>query len=647
MTIIRKIALCAAAVCLASCVDDFLEARTESSFTDAAVFSDPTLATGAVMGIYESINYNSFNGRLWPYHGYNNDTERHLASTSGVTPAQNDSHSAYAVYKYAETDNYFGDAFSYAMIAVERANNCIEGLRTYGDTEHDAELAYLLGEALFLRAWIYYELVGLWGNIPARFESLSNENLYLGRADRDVIWKQLLADLREAAERMPWPGEGMTATVLRPNRAAAKALRARIALAAGGYAYHLYGELNTPCLSRDPELTVEKTYTIARDECRDIIRHEGSGFVLEQDFSKIFKDNCAVRVAAGGEALWELPFKYNQRGNWMVAAGVYHRGAGGSGTIAADSDPYTSVYMGGTMGVVPTLYYDFDPQDRRRDISVVPFRWADGVQELTRPTMMTAGKLRAEWKDPARPKFSANANDGITPIVLRYADVLLMFAEADNELNGGPTDEAKQALQRVRERAFGTSQAAYVAAVSASKTDFLGAVQEERRLEFVGEMIRKQDLIRWNLLKTNMDRVKQQMRDLRTLSGAYADVPAYVFWKFRSDDPAEREIVWYGLDRGQTAPGIEGQQIVDPAALEAWMKAGGWKNWNPAGNAKPAPAEPALWITPSADSGYLTDDYIEAQYYADPDRRQDMPLPSSVIMNSQGALDNASLGYTN
>lgn len=646
MTTLHKIALCALGLCLTSCLNDFLDAKTESSFTADAVFSDPTLAEGAIMGIYESINRNSFNGRLWPYHGYNNDTERHLSSTSGVTAAQNDTHSAYAVYKYSETDNYFGDAFSYATIAIERANDCIHGLRTYADTENDPAMAYLLGEALFLRAWIYYELVGLWGNIPARFEPLSNENLYLGRSDRDVIWKQLLADLQEAAQLMPWPGEALTSTVLRPNRAAAKALRARIALTAGGYAYHLYGEMNTAQLSNDPELTVEKTYTIARDECREIIANEGSGFILEEDFAKIFKDNCAVKVSAGGEALWELPFKYNSRGNWMVAAGVYHRGPAGSGTISTDADPYTSVYMGGTMGVVPTLYYDFDVNDKRRDISVVAFRWADGYQELTRPSMMTCGKLRAEWKDTSLPKFSANANDGITPIILRYADVLLMFAEAENQLNG-PTDEAKNALQRVRERAFGTSQDEYIAQVSGSRDDFLKAIQEERRFEFVGEMIRKQDLIRWNLLKTNMDKVKQAMRDLRTLSGDYADVPAYVFWKYKSNEPGEREIVWYGLNRGETAPGTEGQQVTDQTALNAWMKAGGWQNWNPSGNTSTAPATPSLWITSSTTSGYLSDEYIEAQYYTDPDRKLDMPLPSSVIMNSQGALNNAVLGYSN
>lgn len=645
MTFLKNILILAVAVSMSSCLNEFLESKAESSTDDSVIFSDPTLATGAVMGIYESINYNSFNGRLWAYHGYNNDTERHLSSTSGVTPSQNDSHSAYAVYKYSATDNYFGDAFSYAMIAVERANNCIDGLRTYGDTDNNAAMAYLLGESLFLRAWIYNELVALWGNIPARFSSLSNDDIYLGRADRDVIWKQLLADLEEASRLMPWPGQGVTASVLRPNRAAAKALRARIALQAGGYAYHLYGELNTACLSNDPELTVEKTYTIARDECRDIIAAEGTGFILENDFSKIFKDNCAAKVNAGGEPLWELPFKYNSRGNWMVAAGVYHRGPGGSGTISSGADPWTEVYMGGTMGVVPTIYYDFDVKDKRRDVSVAAFRWADGRQELTRPSMMTGGKLRAEWSDPSRGKFSANANDGITPIVLRYADVLLMFAEAENQLEG-PTAAAQQALLRVRERAFDDSQATYLTQAIAEH-GFLKVIQDERRLEFVGEMIRKQDLIRWNLLKTNMDQVKQDMYDLRTLSGSYTDVPAYVFWKYKSADKDEREIVWYGLNRGEVAPGIEGQSITDQATLDKWMKAGGWKNWNPNGNASVPPAAPSLWITSSPTSGYLSDAFIEAQYYANPDQKLDMPLPTSVIMNSQGALSNASLGYTN
>ncbi len=627
-----------------SCVDGWLDTTTPSSLPADVIFSDPILANSANMGIYDEINNNSFNGRLWPFHGVNNDTEINISMASAST--NNDNQRAYSVYKYAETDNYFGDAFSNAMMAVNKANLCIEGLRTYGGVENNKQMAYLLGEALFLRAWIYYELVSMFGNIPARFEPTDNVNLYTGRSDRDVIYKQLLDDLQQAAELMPWPGTSdRTSTVLRPNRAAAKGLRARIALAAGGYAYHLYGEMAVAQLSRDPELTTEKMYTIARDECAEVIAAEGTGFKLESDFEKIFRDNCSVVVTAGGEPLWELPFKFNQRGNWLSACGVYHRGKDGSDEITTDKDPHTTVPMGGTVGVVPTLWYDFAEGDMRRDVSVTPFRWCDGRQDLYRLNTMTPGKLRAEWKSTTLPKFSANANDGITPIILRYADILLMFAEADNFFTDVPSGEAQQALRRVRERGFGgVSQGDYIASVSASKEDFLAAVQNERRYEFVGEMIRKNDLIRWNLLKTNIDKVKKDMLALRTLEGKYADVPAYVFWKYKPGSTTQ--IVWYGLNRGEIAPGTLGQSVKDKTALNNWKAANGWLNWDRNGAGVP-PIDPSLWITSTTESGYLPDAYINGIYYVNPDRKLDMPLPSSIIMNGQGSLDNAYLGYSN
>lgn len=625
-------------VCLFAHSCDFLNPASESAFDDSAIFSDYTLANGAVMGIYESINDKAFVGRLWPYHGYNNDVEICIGSVSGLT--QTDRQYAYAVYKYSEGDNFFGDAFNGAMMAIERANNCIEGLEKYGDVENDGDLACLLGEALFLRAWIYWELVNLWGDLPARFESISNETLYLGRSDRDVIWKQLLADLERASLLMPWPGNKNTTSVFRPNRAAAKALRARIALAAGGWSYHLYGQPGVPQLSEDPDLSRNITYGIARKECLELIENEGNGYKLESDFGKIFKDNCQALDLTGSEPLWELPFKYNSRGNWMVAAGVIHSGKGGSGQIESGTDPYTTVYMGGTMCLSPTLYYDYDKEDKRRDITIVPFRWANGVQELSRIDKMTCGKLRAEWIDLSKGKLNANANDGIAPIILRYADVLLMFAEAENELNG-PTDAAQSALKRVRERAFGSDQSSYVESVSTDKDSFFKAIKDERKFELAGELVRKSDLIRWNELKTAIDANKESMRDLAARSGDYSDVPAFVFWKYKPGQSVNREIEWCGFERGEVIPGIEGGSVVDNAQLTAWMTAGGWNNYNYKGNSGAPVVEPRSWLV------NLTEEFIGAMYHTDPDTRQVMPLPSSVIMNSQGSLDNSYLGYGN
>ena len=631
------------AICLSSCIDDFLDVKAESSFTPETLFADPTLAEGAVFGIYEQINNNSFNGRLWPYKGLNNDTEMHLASYGGLT--ENNTHRSIAVYNNRGTDDFMGPATSGAFSAIERANICIEGLELYGNPQPDTKLGYLLGEALFLRAWVYYELVNWYGNIPTRFVPLNADNLYIGRTDRDEIFKQLLKDLERAAELMPWAGTSTeTQTILRPNKAAAKGLRARIALAAGGYGYHVYGEMNVAQLSNDPELTVEKTYTIARDECWDVMQNEGKGFILEDDFGKTFKDNCAVKVGFGGESLFNLPFMYNQRGNWMVAGGVIHAGAAGSGNPAAGTDPYTSTYQGGTHGTVPTLFYDFEKEDTRRDISVVPFRWANGKQELATVRRATPGKLRAEWIDLSKGMLSTNSNDGITPIIIRYSDIILMFAEAENELSG-PTDRAKAALNKVRTRAYGgVSQTAYVESNSGSKADFLKAIQDERRLEFVGETIRKYDLIRWNLLKTNIDKVMDDIRALRSFSGKYADVPGYVFWKYKTNNADEREIVYYGFNRGEIAPGTSADAITDEAALNAWMASTGWKHWNTRGNAS-ATLTVTPWIDSRTDTGELRDEYITCIYLNNPDRQLVCPLPQSIITASQGALSNSDLGY--
>ena len=77
--------------------------------------------------------------------------------------------------------------------AIERANLCIEGIREYGKPAENADMAYLLGEVLTLRAMIYYDLVKAWGDVPARFDPTTSETIYKAKESRDVIFKQLLA----------------------------------------------------------------------------------------------------------------------------------------------------------------------------------------------------------------------------------------------------------------------------------------------------------------------------------------------------------------------------------------------------------------------------------------------------------------------
>jgi hypothetical protein len=120
--------------------------------------------------------------------------------------------------------------------------------------------------------------------------------------------------------------------------------------------------------------------------------------------------------------------------------------------------------------------------------------------------------------------------------MLRYADVLLMFAEAENELNG-PTGAAQDAMRRVRQRAFAPAHwpdkvDAYVAAISGGKESFFDAIVDERAWEFGGEMIRKYELIRWGIYGEKMTETVQGLKALA--DGAFngsSELPDYFFWK--------------------------------------------------------------------------------------------------------------------
>src|SRR5690606_34417129 len=128
------------------------------------------------------------------------------------------------------------------------------------------ELGFLLGEALTLRAIYYADLLKTWGDVPARFEPIEAETLYLPKTNRDEIYKQLIADLDEAADLVPWPNETSgTVSVERINKAFVKGFRARLAMVASGFQQYPDGIRR----SNDPDLSVQNMYTIALKECKD------------------------------------------------------------------------------------------------------------------------------------------------------------------------------------------------------------------------------------------------------------------------------------------------------------------------------------------------------------------------------------------
>jgi hypothetical protein len=524
--------------------EDYLETPAESTLEASVIFSTAGLAKGAVDGIKVPFaETNSYRGRFLPYYGLNTDVEWY--NTSQTAGDKSD----LCVYdaKPNNTEmNTANNAYSQMFSGIERANICISGIRQYGNPLPGTEMGQLLGEALTLRAIYYADLVKAWGDVPARFEPITNSTIYLPKSSRDIIYKQLIADLGEASTLVAWPNEtAYTSTVEHVNKAFVKAFRARLAMVASGYQQYPDGVRR----SSDPALSVADMYALALKETREVIA-SGSA-KLETTFEGLWRKYNQEITTAGGESLWELPFA-DGRGRMLFTFAVKH-------TSASDQFQANGANRGGVAGPLPFVFYDYDQTDTRRDVTCVPYKYGTAVNNIAKQELNTLdtwyfGKYRYEWM---KRYVTSTNDDGVNKMYMRYAEVLLIAAEAANELEGPAA--AAPYLKEIRRRAFPAAAHAvkvdaYVNALT-DKQAMLNAIVEENKYEFTGEMERKQALIRWNLLKVKLDEAKAKMTDLKARAGAYADVPSTLYYKYAADNVS---LVVYGLNRGENvSPGVD------------------------------------------------------------------------------------------
>jgi len=202
---------------------------------------------------------------------------------------------------------------------------------------------------------------------------------------------------------------------------------------------------------------------------------------------------------------------------------------GGQGTNDSKLGYYDGTKVNGTsltgnaaIGVLPTYFYLFDSVDTRRDITCAAYEVASNQNTLTPhpPTTLVEAKFRRDWiSNPSQMQSTAQYY-GLDWPLLRYSDILLMFAETDNELNGSPSAAAITAFEQVRKRAY----AGHTSAIGTTPTDYAGffnAIVKERSLEFGGEGIRKFDLIRWNLLAQRLADAKTNLTSMASKKGGF------------------------------------------------------------------------------------------------------------------------------
>lgn len=595
----------AAAAMLASC-DNLLDQDSPSTFSESTVFANAGLAEGTLYGVVEAFSEtNCYRGRFLPWYGFNTDIEWYNGFGSSSKPYDNKNEIAsYGITSNNSQMDLSNGPYNFMYTAIERANLIIEGLNKYGDLENDADIRHILGEALTLRAYIYYDLIKAWGDVPARFTPVSVEEMYVKKSSRDEIFKQILSDLDLAISYLYLPGaSSFTARTTRVNKLFAEGLYARIALMAAGYALRPddgrvgTGDSGTVRLSSDPEMSAAKLYPKALDYLKDAIASGKAS--LESDYEALWRKFNAFDVNAGGEVLYSIPFG-DGRGRWNYTFAIKNDGASINGYAFS---------QGGQVGPTPGFWFKYGANDTRRDVTCSNYGWEkSGDLAPSGIARWYFGKYRFEWMD--NNPYTGGNDDGAKPVVMRYSDILLMAAEIENELNG-PTADAKNWFLQVRARAYKGHEdeaESYVASLG-NKEDFFNAIVDERAFEFCGEFLRKADLIRWNMLSEKLDEAKQDMYDLRDKQGKFSYLSGDLYWKLGADGES---VQIYGL--GKNEPGApEGGD---------WELISGYVKYD------------------DAKKSDLFAGKIENIYLNTPEQYMFWPIFDSTVANSQGSLVN-------
>lgn len=501
------------AVALTAC-NDYLEVDAPSKYTPELIYSSENEVNTALNGVYAKLLVSDLYGNTL-YNGIMLNSDVDFTATSNETSQDNAPRRFDMTARGSSAEKLWNACYS----GIETANEFINGLQnselyqqetdvettvdgsgnvTSVATPQPNDMTQKMGEAKVIRAMLYHKLLAYYGDVPFTMEPTSVTNEFLPDVmNRTEISDSLIRDLMEASEYMYSDKSAqISEKTERISQEAAWAMIARLALQAGGYSLNhvdengndlgseTYGVMTRPA-------NYKEYYAIARDYAKKVI--DAGGHALSKSYRDVFVDECNDIVATYDDPIFEIPFGQGETGNWGYYQGPTVESDGGS----------TLHSWGASSGSVRTTAfyrYDFEEGDTRRDFVCGMWYYNAKQQPVLRfDYAMHNNKWSKLWRTSGLGATSEGST-GINFAYIRYADVLLMFAEADNEVNEGPTQEAIDAVNQVRYRAFeGAAGYELSADATASKEAFLKAVLDERKLEFAGENMRWKDLVRNNL----------------------------------------------------------------------------------------------------------------------------------------------------
>lgn len=427
---------------LASCNKDFLEKNPISSVATSNFYKTGADITIAVNGVYNSLK---LIGQYYNFYILAEQTTDNMRATGspGTNPGVDLNQ-----FSFNSGTALFGDVWKDNYVGLYRCNTLLNRI---GEVSMDESLkARYIGEVKFLRALMYFNLVRFFGEVPLVLTEITDTSQgysYVRSAVSDV-YKQIISDLNEAEAALPAAYAGVD--VGRATKGAAKSLLGKVYL-------------------------TQRNFYAAATKLKEVI--DMNVYNLLPNYIDVFK----AANKNGDETVFSVQYK----------GGLFLNGQQGSGSPFSNlyaplgSQPY--VLPSTALGtVVPTddIINAYEPGDKRKDASVATSYTGAGGAVVN---------VNYCKKFPDAPAITYDGDNNWP--VIRYSDVLLMYAESLNELGYQSAGDAFKYYNKVRERAnLGSKTATELP----DQDSFRLAIEKERRVELAFEGHRWFDLLRTN-----------------------------------------------------------------------------------------------------------------------------------------------------
>ncbi|HEX8424922.1 RagB/SusD family nutrient uptake outer membrane protein [Hymenobacter sp.] len=439
MIIQLKKALAAGCVLLSltACEDKFLDIQSETSLTTGTFFKTQADFQSAVNGIYQPLRGLYSNAFVMGEMHSDNTYYIYNPSDRGQFESEN-----IAEFILLPTNGISTNKYVTNYRIISRANQVLSLIdaATFDETARNT----LKGEALFLRAMAYFELVRYFGSVPLHLTPVTDRSqAALPLASPDDVYKQIVADAQQAATLLPGK---KTQIAGRATSGAAKTLLGDVYM-------------------------VQKQYALAETVLKEVVA--SGDYTLLPNYAAVFDPTSKNN----GESVFEVQYQVGSDGyasNFIYQFLPRPIAAATVGTLTGVSNPQGLLVLEAFNTPTPDLIAAYEPNDRRKEVSIG-----------TAPA--TDGTVYPFVKKYLHPHTQFGLTNDNWP-VYRYAEVLLLLAEALTEQ--GKTAEAVPLLNQIRTRAglAGTTQT--------SQAGLRDAIARERRVELAFENKRWLDLVR-------------------------------------------------------------------------------------------------------------------------------------------------------